>query len=181
MSVKANTETVFCNVQVLSYNTAKDPFELTEVRQGDNTDTIHTKDMLQKYAEDHYPVNLAKERRICWLRRDKEQDIEDERHNAFWDWIDAFQMKVHGIRPEDIKAEEEQHKKEAEELETQRIAGWQKSVDESFCDEHNDNSRNSSINEEDKEIDTCSSDDKKLFSIEVALSRSPPLYGPYPI
>ncbi|EJC99408.1 uncharacterized protein FOMMEDRAFT_160439 [Fomitiporia mediterranea MF3/22] len=139
------------------------------------------KDMLQKYAEDHYPVDLAKERRIRRLRRDEEQDIEDERHNAFWDWIDAFQMKVHGIRPEDIKAEEERRKKEAEDLDAHRIVRWQKSIDESFCDERDDNAICSGINEGDKLLDTCGGDDEKPVSIEVALSRSPPSYDPYPI
>ncbi|EJC99404.1 uncharacterized protein FOMMEDRAFT_148664, partial [Fomitiporia mediterranea MF3/22] len=125
------------------------------------------KEMLKKYAEDRYPVDIAKERRIRRLRRDKEQPEKDQRQIAFWDWVDVMQMKIHGIRPEDIQGEEERRKREADELDAQRIARWQKGVDESYCGEHDVNDGRSEMDEGEVILHAYARDDEDpLYSLK---------------
>ncbi|EJC97715.1 uncharacterized protein FOMMEDRAFT_171619 [Fomitiporia mediterranea MF3/22] len=125
-----------------------------------NFGTPEAKKMLEKNAHDYYPDGIVKRGEDREGKAEKEQrkrKYEGEnqgrservvrrsrsgnndgdhadgngRQFDFWDGFFAMQLMIHGIRPEDIEAEEERRRRETEELNAQRIARWRKTVDES--------------------------------------------------
>ncbi|EJD06637.1 uncharacterized protein FOMMEDRAFT_25866 [Fomitiporia mediterranea MF3/22] len=85
----------------------------------------------RKYDEESQGCSERVVRRSRTGNNAGDQVDEDGKEFDFWDGFLAMQLRIHGIRPEDIEAEEERRRRETEELNAQRIARWRKAVDES--------------------------------------------------
>ncbi|EJC97470.1 uncharacterized protein FOMMEDRAFT_171643 [Fomitiporia mediterranea MF3/22] len=118
--------------EMLKKNAERDYYPGGIVKRGEDREGKAEKEQRKRKYEGE---NQGRSERVVRRSRSGNNDGDHADGNGrqfdFWDGFYAMQLMIHGIRPEDIEAEEERRRRETEELNAQRIARWRKTVDES--------------------------------------------------